>query len=1068
MKTSIRNRVALLAVLVTGIFLVALPKPAPQPGAGIGLGGPPPAPEGALTGAVRDTFGTGLAGVEVAVFDAETLELVEHTQSDELGRFAFGVVPETMHVYAMPSDYQSLTGQWLFDLEAVATNQLEITLEPGYPVSVAVVDSAGQPVVGAEVRAYDARADLMGNIALKATATTGPDGKASLLAPARTHIGVLDEAGGHLATWKFWQRVGQSGRTYDLTLQTGVLMSGRVIGEDYSPLGGMIVSSWAYNKGWHFSGYKQTAADGTFQLMGGGKWTLVRTVDPDSEFISSRRWHKTAGATLPDLMMPAGNPLSVRCLDPGGAGVRSRVWFYSYENRSWSWGGLTDEDGTLNGMVSASHAIVVRPLSKDFVGTNLWRQTYGATEVELLMKPARLVRLSVTSKATGEPLPNLDVRGYADNWVWVGRGSTDEAGQLELRMPTFGLGRFYVRDRGEDSLIQPGWSTLNLASEDGSLGLPLDSLTLIEGRVETLDGQLVDEELMVTSWNADRWCKTGRARISDGTFRIAVPERYHLRVQPVDQDSRYFPTWHWWNELPEDLVHARSPVRLTQGYFGDVQVQSVESGEGVRGVRIYGGYPHRVTGDDGWAKDMLFRPVYTLRNYPPPVSSASPNPIIPDLMRVHQTLEEDHTVESGGPLAPLKVFTEVGTIARGKIEVPLPGGGTGPLAGVRVKAYGGRRPLGWAMTNAQGEFNVLAVKHTPEHQFTTNLLYWPRYTDPYLPAFQRGLELTADVSAGERDDVGTITLDGAAYGEGTVVDAFDQPISDRTVFYIARRRDKGPWWRLGGWRVDPEGRFQTKVAPKMWYRFLTRFWNNTWENKVFTETYDYNIGDSIDLGRVEMGKAALVELRAVTSVADAGGSAAPIAHVYVECIDDATGRVYDWRRTDGSGEVQLRAPYNVPVRLRYSFWHYTYVVAGVGFDPVESDVFAPQLSDAFTLTAEKTDFGDVFITSPLRHEMDAFLRFMHEAPEAAFTSNAARRALYALASTAGRIPTPAGAKLETKVAKRLVNAGFELFTEVSNQIPTTITDPEVRAEAESLANAVLNDLALLLDSLEDK
>ncbi len=1066
---NIIRRLAFLAVLISGVFIIALPKPAPLPGEGTGGDtGLLPAPVGVLTGSVRDVHGVGLGGVEVAVFDAESLDLIEHTTSDELGRFAFSVVPSVMHIYAMPADFHSLTGQWLFDLEAATTSLVEVTLHPGYPVSVTVKDPSGAPIVGAEVRAYDSTVDLAGNVALKATAITDANGVAALLAPRRTHLAVMDEASGYLPTWKFWQYVSNTGKSYDLTLEKGVPMSGRVLSDAYEPLGGIIVSAWAYKNGWHWSGYRKTEADGSFMVMGGGKWTRVTAVDPDSEFVSSTRWYRTSGTNLPDILLPEGNPLTVRCVDPDGAGVRSRVWFYSYENRSWSWGGLTDDFGALQGMVSASHAIIARPLSKDFIGANLWRQTYGANEAEITFKPARWVDLTVTSKGSGEPLANLDIRGYVDDWVWIGRGATDEAGKLRLRMPTLGMGRFYVRDRSPDSLIKPGWYNLNLAVTGSSLNLALDTLTIIEGRVETLDGQLVTEEVMVTSWNADRWGQTGRWRTSTGHFRIAVPERYHLRVMAVDQDSRLFPTWHWWNERPADLVHARTPVRMAKGWFGDVQVQSVESGGPVRGVRIHGGYPRRITADDGWARHMLFRPVYTLRNYPPPVSSSQPNPIIPDLMRVHQTIEGDRTEAAGAALDPIKVFTEVGTIARGRVEGPLPGGGTGPISGVRVKAYGGRRPLGWAMTNARGEFNVLAVKHTPEHEFTTNILLWPRYTDPYLPAFLRGLELTANTAAGEQDDVGLVSLDGAAYGEGKVVDAFGDAITDRTVFYIARRQDKGPRWRLGGWRVKPNGQFTTKIAPKMWFRFLTRFWNNTWENKYFTEEYQYNLGDTVQLGDVELGKAALVEVRAVTSVADAGGSAAPIAQVYVEVIDDATGRVYDWRRTDGSGEVQLRAPHNVPVRLRYSFWHWTYTVAGVGFNPVASDVFSPQLSDVFTLTADKTDFGDVFITSPLRLEMDAFLRFLHESPASAFSSAAARRALYSLASTAGRIPTPAGSKLDTKIAKRLVNAGFEMFTDVSDSIPTSITDPTVRAEAVSLANAVLNDLALLLDSLEDK
>lgn len=1068
MDKKTRNNIFIAGALVIGTMIVALPwKPAPP--AGMPQGSPPP-PTGELTGTVSDSLGNAIFEATVALFDAENLELIEHVETDAMGRFAFQEKPATMHVYAEPPQDQglALTGQWVFDLEGAATETIDLTLDPGYPVAVHVKDEQGLPIANATVDAYDARADLRGNVALKARATTDAGGNASLLAPALAHISVHVEGQTYMPTWRFRQRIKPHGRSYEVVLREGVPISSRVRSQAFEPLEGIVVSAWAYNKGWHWSGYMETDEMGAFELIGGPKWTRIHAVDPDGEFVSSYRWYRTKSSSMPDIVLPDGNPLEVRCVDTGGSPVKSRVWFYSYEGRSWSWGGYTNNDGILHGIVSASHAIIARPLSKDYIGVNLWRQIYGEPVHTLEMKPARMVDVTVSNKLTGEPLGDIQVRGYVDNWVYVGRGYTGADGTLQMRMPTFGLGRFYVKDHAQDSLIKPGWYTMNLAEAGESVNLALDSLVEITGRIETLDGQPVPDDVMVTVWDADCWARTDHALASNGEYTVAVPARYHLRFRPVDSDSRFFPTYHWWNELPVSRVHGRDPARMTQGWFGDVQVKSLEASSPVPGVRIRGGYPGRVTDADGWAKHMLFRPVYTLRNYPPPVSSQNPNPIIPELARVYQMIEGDQTEESGGPLKPVKVFTEVGTIAHGMVKGPLPGGGVGPLPGVRVRAYGGRRPLGWTMTNAKGQFDVLAVQYTPEHKFKTSLIISPDRTRPYLPGYVPNLALTADLGAGETDNVGTVILDGAAFGEGTVVDAFGSPITDRTVFYYTRRWDKSPHWRLGGWRVQPDGTFRTKIAPKTWFRFLTRFWNNRWESKHFAKEYDFSLGESLDLGQVELGKAALIECRAVTSIADAGDNAAPVAQTFVEVIDEATGKVYDWGRTDGSGEIQLRAPSNTELRLRFSFWQWQWSTGGVGFDKVTSDFFEPQLSEKFTLTSEKTDFGDVFIISPGRHEVVEFLTYVFYAPNSAFVTGWSKRTIYDAALAAGLVAEPAGQELDTETAKDLIQVGTEMFVEVEDLCNELIGDTVVRDRAIELCHDVLNDLALLITSLEDK
>lgn len=1019
-----------------------------------------------VIGHVRQASGAGISGMTIALFDASNQDLIETAVSDQTGQFVFVNRRPAMHIFAQPAAGQPLAGQWLFDIDGSNPASLNLTIQKGFPVTVTAKRSDGSLVANAEVRVYDSRADLRGKIGIIAQLPTSANGQASFMAPLTAHIAVMAPAQNLVPRWRFNQRM-QNTNNFNFVLGQGVALQGKVYGTNLQPLAGIAIAGWSWADGWHWSGHLSTDAAGGYAFVGGAQLTQVHATDPSGSHISNIRTYNSASGSIPDIIMPQGNPLRVVTLDAiTDAPVRSEIRFYSYENGTWSWGGYTNENGVYEGKVSASYAVTARPLSANHVGSHLWNRIYGDPEISLDMRSVRTMDIRVRGKSTGELLDNVEVRAYTDDWIYLGRSYTNEFGLASMRVPTTGLGRFFVLDTDKESMLRPGWHTANLAGPESLIELSLPMLTVVRGDVRDLGSNLLGEDVMVVAFDADTGSRTGMtiAPAATGEYSIRVWERYHLTFSPANPRSRFFPTQHWWNEAPTNSnSHARNPARLPSGWWGDVQVKSYEDGGPVAGITISGGHPNRVTGTDGWAKDMLFRPVYSLRNAPPPVSRSSPNPIIPDINRPFVIIEQDRTQESGNPLPPFQVFNKLGTVATGRVVGPLPGGGVGPIAGVSIQAHGGRRLLGHTRTDRNGDFAVLGVKYDQANKFTTSIWAGPGDSQPYLPVGLNNLQLTADLATSQTQNVGTVSLPAAAFGSGTVVDPFSEPITNLTVFYHT-------WYGgalIGSGRISSDGTYYTKLAPATRFEFLTRFWNNRWERKIFGKSYNFTVGQQIPLETVQMGKAAIAEIRTVAPVTDSVGYAAPIAGTFVQLINASTGQVYDWRRTDSSGEAQLRGPMGVSLKLRYSFWYYTYIIQGVGYDPVFSEFFKPQESVPFTLTQDLTDFGDVFMVTPMRTEMMELLRYLSTLPSSAFAFPSAQSILRGLATSGSRVATPAGANVLTSEAKAVIEAGIDLYNDLLTKCNDLISDPTARAEAISRVNAVLNDLALLYNSQED-
>ena len=641
-------------------------------------------------------------GASVAAFDPVSLQLIDLVETDSSGLFQIEDLPSSVHLFARPPEGSDLAGQWLFDLDLQANHAETFRLRRGAPVSFTVRDRKGLPVEGAEVAAYTAGAHRLNGIGVIDVAVTGTDGTATLVAPRYAHLVADASSQGYLPSWRFRRRLSTAGTAQFFTLDAGAPTTGRVYSSSLQPLEGMTVSAWSYSNGWHWNGLKQTDASGSYEVLAGDRYTNVRAYDPSKERVPGRIWQRgSADAQLRDLTLLDGVPLEIRTEDSAGDPLRSKVWSYAVATRTWMFLGYTNS-GTLAATVPSSYHLVIRPVDQAFVGRNLWNLTgRAAGEQEVTLDRARSVDVAVAD-STGTALSNVEVRARTSDGTWLGGRRTDHLGNVTVQVAPSGINKIRIWDRSHGSTLERKVLRLNGASDTTSLSVTLSGRTTASGEIRGLDGELVTEPMRVLTRSQMGWQRT---ITETGTYTVPTGDRYHLLVLPLDRESTFLPSWHWHNMLPADGIHSRGPVFLTRGYQAEVQVVSKETGDGVPGVRVVGGWPRRSSDSEGWVKTLL-RPVYTLRNYPPRVSPSNPNPIIPDHFRAHTTIESERTRESGGPLQPIEVFTQLGTIASGRVTGPRPDGTTGPLAGIRVTTHGGRRYLGDSVTNANGEFHA--------------------------------------------------------------------------------------------------------------------------------------------------------------------------------------------------------------------------------------------------------------------------------------------------------------------------------------------------------------------------
>ena len=337
-------------------------------------------PEGSLVGVVSDPEGNGLEDVPVALFDAESLALVEIAHTDPHGRFALQQAPESFHVCAYGDPARGWLPTWSLDLERGPLFTMDLSLRRGRWLDVAVTDDDGEPLEGADVRVYglDRR-----DAEVVARTRTDATGHARVLAAETSHVGVFPPTVDELPAWAFFVETQPAGTDLALRLPRGRRLHGRVRAEDGEPVSGAIVSAWDRRETWQWNGYRRAAEDGAFAIYAGAGTTEVRALDLAQDHLPVRM-HAGPTPTL-DLVMPEGVPVEVVCESSDGDPVPARVWVWSEESQTWSWGTPTGDDGRIAVRGSAEgFDAVAEPLSGLNEDPHAWRAERNPQALRLI------------------------------------------------------------------------------------------------------------------------------------------------------------------------------------------------------------------------------------------------------------------------------------------------------------------------------------------------------------------------------------------------------------------------------------------------------------------------------------------------------------------------------------------------------------------------------------------------------------------------------------------------------------------------------------------------------------
>lgn len=337
-------------------------------------------PEGALVGLVTLAEGEGVADAPVGLFDADSLALLEVTHTDGHGRFALQQAPERFHLCVRPDPASGLLPSWALDMERGPLFSIDLIVQPGIPVRVAVTDDEGRPIADADVRGY---APTRRSCTVVARARTDAAGGATLLLSKAAHVGVFGPSPELLSSWSFFHEP-ERGEELSFELARGRRLHGRVRTEDGNGVEGAVVSAWDLRQSWQWNGYRLSEPDGAFALHAGAGTTEVRALDPSQQLLPTR---VVAGPTPTlDLVLERGAPLAIVCRTADGQALPARVWLWSASGGTWSWGSRTDDQGELH-VVSSPEGFeaVARPLRRGSSDASAW-QTRREGEALVLVR----------------------------------------------------------------------------------------------------------------------------------------------------------------------------------------------------------------------------------------------------------------------------------------------------------------------------------------------------------------------------------------------------------------------------------------------------------------------------------------------------------------------------------------------------------------------------------------------------------------------------------------------------------------------------------------------------------
>jgi protocatechuate 3,4-dioxygenase beta subunit len=366
-------------------------------------------------------------------------------QSDADGRFAFlGLEPGRYRLFARHADFAPAA----HDLELSKENdaEVELVLTAGVTLTGRLVDENEDPVAGkVSLRALDG-GSVGALLRSRFTAETDAKGVFSLPSvPPGEHM-LVAEARGYGATNA---EAPASGRNKeedlgDIVLETGLSISGKVLGESGSPVAGAMVHAFPSLRAGIIAARPQTFeaetdGEGRFVLAGlsEGIHNLLASAPG---FGSSKLMVAEPGALSVTITLKPAGSIRGTVVDPEGRSVTSfRAMARSADERGFGGQGVADEEGIFVLETVAEGEYAVEIVSPDFMSevVSSVRVTAGNVTELGTIRLRRGGRIGGTVvNGSEEPVPGATVRAVPAGWQPYDFGdnavSTDRLGRFQI------------------------------------------------------------------------------------------------------------------------------------------------------------------------------------------------------------------------------------------------------------------------------------------------------------------------------------------------------------------------------------------------------------------------------------------------------------------------------------------------------------------------------------------------------------------------------------------------------------------------------------------------------------
>lgn len=499
-------------------------------------------PETGIAGTVIDELtGEPIVGAEVLRSSSDPSGVV----TDEQGSFKLTGLRSGSRVYTSFIAPGYTSKRVINRVEAgQITRGLRVALGRGSRVMGEVVDTRGQPVVGAEVATFHftsrpALTDAQGRYLI--------DGLNPLVDGYSLHVEHSDYPA--FSTRFSPGAVGQTVHM-DAVLKPGVTIFGTAMDHAGRPLAGVRVANTTSGAMWNCLRAK-TDAQGHYELMNVdiGEFVLWAVKGGYAPFVLKRILTEEEQRQCIDIQMIEATPLAGHVLDQSGAAVPNvRVIINEYEDVGNM--GCRRATTDANGLFVLDDAPAQGLLSLRVYGQGVSADSFPMdwTKHPLELRVARAGRVygQVIDIHTGEPLNRFKVKmtfskvkespgGYSASWNREGHDFRNDAGEFDTGSEDLAVGGAYrmtVMAEGYDRLtLDPVWVQTTATDPDRTL-FQLHPATALAGRVVDPEGNPVADAVMGV------FAETERFEPSYWT-RFATDEHGIFVLSGLGEDQRY-------------------------------------------------------------------------------------------------------------------------------------------------------------------------------------------------------------------------------------------------------------------------------------------------------------------------------------------------------------------------------------------------------------------------------------------------------------------------------------------------------------------------------------------------